>query len=69
MGFSVYCQKLCPCLEGVDIWFEDIVAPIISLGADTCSVVDLFLRYTDWEMGIAEFNLKLTITNTLLIFL
>ena len=38
---------------------DDIVLSIISLVANTCSVVDLFLRYTAWDMGIAESNLEL----------
>ena len=31
---------------------------VLSL-ANTCSVVDLFLQYPAWDMGIAEPNLKL----------
>ena len=38
---------------------DDIVLSIISLVANTCSVVDLFLRYAAWDMGIAESNLEL----------
>ena len=37
----------------------DTVLSIISLVANTCSVVDLFLRYAAWDMGIAESNLEL----------
>ena len=38
---------------------DDIVLSIISLVANTCSVVDLFLRYAAWDMGIADSNLEL----------
>ena len=38
---------------------DDIVLSIISLVANTCSAVDLFLQHTDWDMGIAESNLEL----------
>ena len=37
------------CLEGAD----GIVLSIISLIPNTCSIVDLFLRYAAWDMGIA----------------
>ena len=37
----------------------DIVLSIISLVANSCSVVDLFLRHAAWDMGIAESNLQL----------
>ena len=40
---------------------DDIVHSIISLAANTCSVVDLFLRYAVWDIGIAESNLELTL--------
>ena len=43
-----------------NLWFPTQVAiSIISLVANTCSVVDLFLRYAAWDMGIAESNLEL----------
>ena len=38
---------------------DDIVLSIISLVANTCSAVDLFLQHTAWDMGIAESNLEL----------
>ena len=38
---------------------DDIVLSVISLVWNICSVVDLFLRYAAWGMGIAESNLKL----------
>ena len=38
---------------------DDIVFSIISLVANTCSVVDLFLGYGAWDVGIAESNLEL----------
>ena len=38
---------------------DDIDLSIISLVANTCPVVDLFLRYAAWYMGIAETNLEL----------
>ena len=38
---------------------DDSVLSIISLVANTYSVVDLFLRYAAWGMGIAESNLEL----------
>ena len=38
-----------------------IFLSIISLVANVCSVVDLFLRYVVWDMGIAKANLKLTL--------
>ena len=38
---------------------DDIVLSIISLVANTWSVVDLFLRYAAWDMGITESNLEL----------
>ena len=38
---------------------DDIVLSIISLVANTCSIVDLFLRYAAWDMGIAESHLEL----------
>ena len=38
---------------------DDIVLSIISLVANTCSVLDLFLQYAACNMGIAESNLKL----------
>ena len=37
---------------------DDIVLSIISLVVNTCSVVDLFLRYAAWDMGIAKSNLQ-----------
>ena len=40
---------------------DNIVLYIISLVANICSVVDLFLRYAAWDMRIAESNLKLVI--------
>ena len=49
MCCSVYCRTLCACLEGVDISSVDnIVLSIISLVVNTCSVVDLLLRYAAW---------------------
>ena len=38
---------------------DDIDLSIISLVANTCSVVDLFLRYAAWDMGIAVSYLEL----------
>ena len=38
---------------------DDIDLSIISLVANTCSVVDLFLRYAAWDIGMAESNLEL----------
>ena len=68
MCFSVYCRTLCSCLKGVDIQFHP---SIISLVANTCSVVDLFLRYAASDIGITESNLELIlfITQTANIFL
>ena len=40
---------------------DDIVLSIISLVANTCSVVDLFLRYAVWDMGIEDSNLEFTL--------
>ena len=37
---------------------DDIVLSIISLVVNTCSVIDLFLRYAAWDMGIAKSNLQ-----------
>ena len=50
---------------------DDIVLSIISLVVNTCSVVDLFLRYAAWDMVIAESHLKiiLFIIKTATIFL
>ena len=50
---------------------DDIVLSIISLIANTCPAVDLFLQYAAWDMGIAESNLELIlfITQTANIFL
>ena len=38
---------------------DDIVLSIISLVANTNFVVDLFLWYAAWDMGITEYNLEL----------
>ena len=40
---------------------DDIVLSIISLAANTCSAVNLFLRYAAWDMGIAESNFELVL--------
>ena len=37
---------------------DDIVLSMISLVANKCSVVDLYLRYTAWDVGITESNLE-----------
>ena len=49
------------CLKEVDMIasVDDIVLSIISLVANACSVVDLFLRYAAHDMGIEESNLEL----------
>ena len=38
---------------------NDIALAIISLVANTCSVIDLLVRYASWDMGITESYLKL----------
>ena len=40
---------------------DDIVLSIISFVANTCSVVDLFLPYAVWDMGIEDSNLEFTL--------
>ena len=37
---------------------DDIALSVISLGVNTCSVVDLLLRYGAWVMGTAESTLN-----------